>query len=1367
MTVIRAKQRSHAGQLSDYLTRDPTAELGQVRGVVATSAHEAIAELSLLAAGTKCTAELFHCSINPNPADAPWTDAQYQRAWDVFEQEHGLEAHAYAEVWHRDDGRLHAHRVYAVVADGRATKLSWSRITNEKIGRRLEHEFGHQFVPGPNQARVLQWLERSRDPQQQRAAAAMRAAGLNEGPERPPSEKEWEKDQAERTAVAVAEIERAAAEAWRAASGDGALFVAELKTRNIFLARGEKGPVLVDWAEGVHPAGRRLFAGLTKGEPGREKTHQAQGDTIFVACPPGNLPTVEQARAHARRAMAPVSAPEVLASPVEVRSSREIDRLILSAWRETSTNVEFRAQLVGAGMTLRLSEDGHWIVDDRADPQGRPHDVVRSLLAAWKAEGIKRKTADVRPEVIQRLAGLALPNADSMRQQHGEENGKERAGKQGAGREEAAQKSDSRTDRREPPPGARNRLRDLSELELVPVGTGTPVLLPGNVRDRLEVLGAGHDQPLRRELEIREGDMGQMISPIVRAAANEWIAGKNRGQTDDSVADALWSTANGNADVLRAAGLTDADIAECEAITARPNEEFATLDDARDAAEQAETMEDHAVRAASLRDRANEMILNGDQDAENQPEVIELFRQAAELGDGDALYAMGRYYLDGAPGIEPDEIEALRLITLAAEMGNDEAQIDLEGFRRDEDRHTISTAKTVADLLAVRDPVLRFDALDRASRLPQLSEEDRATAEAHRLAAAKEIMASSRLRERARQEGIGERVYSLAPREENRTADEARERAFDYKAQQDHEYAIRFFREAAAAGDAESSYELGLYHELGVEVAQDFAEAARLYQAAADGGFPEAVNALDALEKKRPQEQTAQQAEEPVRLAKRRHEPAPDRSVKEAERPAQQQGEDWKAKKAFEQLDALPPARLAVIAAGEDRGKDYKLWTWRWNHVTAQHKQELERKIATARQEHSKARQQEPRQVSAREKDRGVEQPQEMGATAQRGAPEMWPADRAAAYRQLVGERARVVVHDNEVHVTLPSGRQIRDTGNAITTDREGDRATARMMMQMVQARGWREASLIGTKPFKLELARAAVELGIMVKNAELAGDVARFKKELEATAHMRPADRVQELAEAPAHGRRAVRNVDQIQPPAQETASTVHERIEQYAGRALDQALTRGVEDAVVETGIDIVFGGGARLSHTAEAGAELQGPLTAERAQLMAELMIGHGESAVTLTGSAHAKEVMCRAAVRVGLDVSNPELRHLVDQLKKEQTQTRERQAHVAAMRPDRPAQERQPQHREQSAAALAEMELARLRRELAVATSAVERMRAADRLARATQDQAIRQHAEDVRLEAARQVLAEGHHDEMAEELVGEAIQGSHQAEVQER
>ena len=111
MTVVRSKQRTNAGQLADYLTRDPTAELGQVRGVIAASAQEAIAELSLLAAGSRSRAELFHASINPNPRDPAWAPEQFTRGWEVFEQVYGLGEHAYAEVYHSDDGRLHVHRV--------------------------------------------------------------------------------------------------------------------------------------------------------------------------------------------------------------------------------------------------------------------------------------------------------------------------------------------------------------------------------------------------------------------------------------------------------------------------------------------------------------------------------------------------------------------------------------------------------------------------------------------------------------------------------------------------------------------------------------------------------------------------------------------------------------------------------------------------------------------------------------------------------------------------------------------------------------------------------------------------------------------------------------------------------------------------------------------------------------------------------------------------------------------------------------------------------------------------------------------------------------------------------------------------------
>ncbi|MEI7606851.1 MAG: LPD7 domain-containing protein [Rhodospirillaceae bacterium] len=1212
MTVVRGVQRGNAGQLADYLTSDPTAELGQVRGVVATSAHEALAELSLLAAGTQCRSELFHCSINPNPADPTWTPAQYERAWEVFEREHGLTGHAFAEVYHRDEGRLHAHRAYAVVADGKAAKLSWSRTVNEKIGRLLEHEFGHEFVPGPNQPRVLIWLERSREPDQRAAAAAMRAAGLHQGPERDQArEKGWEKEQAKRTAISVAEVITAAAEAWRAAGG--ARYQAELRERGLVLAQGD-GLVLVDRAEGVHPAGRRLFAGLTKGEAGREKTHQDQAAAIAAACQGQDIPSLAQAR------------------------------------------------------------------------------------------------AQIRQE--QRLAGLALPTADSMRQQHGDENGKAKTS--GRKRAATAQEQDARSNRREPPPRARHNLQDLQALELVSFGQPAQVLLQGDVHHSL---GSEPSGP--------------------HSVRSEFLG---------------------------------------------------------DTAMTTQTMtDDQAVRASHLREHAERALQRGDEKG-----AITIYREAADLGDAASI--------------------------------------------EDHDRLTLESAKTVSDLLVVYDPVTRFGAMDQAAGMEHLPAADRAAAEAHRLAAAREIMASSRLRERAAEQGIGERVYSLAPRPENRTADEARERAFDYKAAQDHELAIHQFREAAAAGDAESMYELGQYHELGVEVAQDLAEAGRLYQAAADAGFPEASNALDALAKRRPQEQTAQPGEkqEPVRLDTKR---------------APETKDQWQARKAYDELNALPTDRLAAIAAGRDRGKDHRLWAWRWTHTSVEMREALQQKLATAGHqqqqqppaEKSGQDHQTPRPASAPVEKAApnreawindtIAEWKQLSAIAQRTPEqdaqkdycadiiwstidtdrlkkefpnvkdqseviagwerrtlpeELWgktdwklqeqpkqatapnctgpknaqsPEERAEAYRGLKSPLiSSVEIHGSAVHATLRGGQSIVDNGRSLTLNGPGDQQAARTMIDMSYARGWKSLHLSGPLPMKLAMARACVETGIEVQNPELARDVARMKQELEVTAKMARAPHAQQrTAEKTAGPQPPKQAADQAAPrpaeptkqqqpePKPEPKTAAHERIEQHFGRPFDQALTRGAltADPTPVGGIEVGFRGGATVTHDLE-GAVHHGVLTEDRAQLMAEMMKAAGDTAIRVTGSQASKELMARAAFKAGLVVENVEMRDFMAQLAREHAQAQQREAEVAAMRPasPRPAQ-REQQRPETSAAALRSLELGKALRELAFATTPVDRFLAAERLVEISTDKQMYDISTKARLEAAIAILDQGEHTVQAE------------------
>ena len=413
MTVVRSKQRTNAGQLADYLTRDPTAELGQVRGVIAASAQEAIAELSLLAAGSRSRAELFHASINPNPRDPAWAPEQFTRGWEVFEQVYGLGEHAYAEVYHSDDGRLHVHRVYAVVRDGRAAKLSWSKITNELVGRHLEFEFGHQFVPGPNLETVLRRLERSSDPQQRAAAAAMREAGLERGPERAAGkEEEWEKEQGERTAVSAEEVSATVAEAWKLVGGEGERFQGELRRHGLALAQGDRGLLFVDWAGGVHPAGRRLFAGLSPGE-GRAASHQEQAALLAAVCS-GPHPTLGQVRARlSQDADAPASgsAPRATRREKVPAQEKEPGRLALAAWEHSADGTEFIARLADAGLELRPGEKaGHWVLVSGADPDQRKQDLVRILNSARRAAGVNQKSGAIRSEVAQRLADLTLPS---------------------------------------------------------------------------------------------------------------------------------------------------------------------------------------------------------------------------------------------------------------------------------------------------------------------------------------------------------------------------------------------------------------------------------------------------------------------------------------------------------------------------------------------------------------------------------------------------------------------------------------------------------------------------------------------------------------------------------------------------------------------------------------------------------------------------------------------------------------------------------------------------------------------------------------------------------------------------------------------
>ncbi len=74
----------------------------------------------------------------------------------------------------------------------------------------------------------------------------------------------------------------------------------------------------------------------------------------------------------------------------------------------------------------------------------------------------------------------------------------------------------------DPPPESRNRLRNLSDVAVVRLASGTEVLLPGHVSDHLEQQGTQPNHPLRRPLS------GERLASEENVATNKYIEERNQ-----------------------------------------------------------------------------------------------------------------------------------------------------------------------------------------------------------------------------------------------------------------------------------------------------------------------------------------------------------------------------------------------------------------------------------------------------------------------------------------------------------------------------------------------------------------------------------------------------------------------------------------------------------------------------------------------------------------------------------------------------------------------------------------------------------------------------------------------------------------------
>jgi hypothetical protein len=284
------------------------------RGVLSDDLCGAINEMRI-GAGTRTKRPVYHVHADPS---GDHQAEQMAAFWRRFEDEFGLDDHAFVEVVHEKHGRVHSHRVYQRLGpSGRLENFRHDRARREKIARQVESEFSQELVPGAHTLSVARRLalEGDLDLATRLSALPLPAPGAAVSPD--------ERQQGERTGWSRAEAEDAIYRAWLS-SDDARSLQQALLAEGLALANGHKVPVITNQTGDVWPLGRLIGAA----------SHRA-GARIGAAAVRTRLEGVELPSADIARAMlatrleadplavqaehsrpSPVAAPPVPAPPI-------------------------------------------------------------------------------------------------------------------------------------------------------------------------------------------------------------------------------------------------------------------------------------------------------------------------------------------------------------------------------------------------------------------------------------------------------------------------------------------------------------------------------------------------------------------------------------------------------------------------------------------------------------------------------------------------------------------------------------------------------------------------------------------------------------------------------------------------------------------------------------------------------------------------------------------------------------------------------------------------------------------------------------------------------------------------------------------
>lgn len=288
-------------------------EIMEPRGLASEHLPAQIAELVAAAGHGRTDRPVHHVHIDP-PSDCSDPRAVIASYMSAYESEFGLEDSPRCGVYHFKNGRLHAHVVWSLVrGTGRVVDLGHERARREKVSRITEFECFLAFTQGAHNRAVASALVKDGRVD---VADAMTAAGLLNGRRPVAVQTPQEHAQSERTSIPIADVRAAALDAWRASDSVEA-FSAALAESGFVLARGDRGPILVDRAGGAHGLTRTLSAAA-----------RLEGSRITAATVKrriGNVVLPDRKEAHHDRHSKPSSLAESGASDLPGSPQREAD----------------------------------------------------------------------------------------------------------------------------------------------------------------------------------------------------------------------------------------------------------------------------------------------------------------------------------------------------------------------------------------------------------------------------------------------------------------------------------------------------------------------------------------------------------------------------------------------------------------------------------------------------------------------------------------------------------------------------------------------------------------------------------------------------------------------------------------------------------------------------------------------------------------------------------------------------------------------------------------------------------------------------------------------------------------------------------